>query len=170
MARPMHVLVLCTGNSARSLLAEALLNDRSGGRIRAWSAGSKPRGEPHPLALALLAERGRATAHLRSKSWTEFAASDAPRMDVVITVCDSAAGESCPLWPGAPLKAHWGIADPAAVNGSDADCRKAFAVAYEQLAARVAALVALPFERLEPSVLTIELRRIGTLPGATSVA
>jgi len=170
MATPMNVLVLCTGNSARSLLAEALLNDRSSGRIRAWSAGSRPRGEPHPLALDLLAERGHATSHLRSKSWIEFASADGPRMQLVITVCDSAAGESCPLWPGTPLKAHWGIPDPAAASGSDAERRAAFVVAYDQLAARVDALLALPFETLEDAVLARELKRIGAFPGATSLA
>jgi arsenate reductase len=137
-----NVLFLCTGNSARSILAEAILNRRSGGRFAGFSAGSQPRGEVHPLALALLREKGHAVADLRSKSWDEFAASGAPRMDRIVTVCDNAAGEACPVWPGHPAKAHWGLPDPAAVQGSETEQRRAFADTYAALDKRIAALVA----------------------------
>ncbi len=167
MTHSCNVLVLCTGNSARSLLAEALLNDRSKGRVWAYSAGSKPRGEPHPLAVGLLLARGHECGYLRSKSWDEFSAPGAPVMDLVVTVCDSAAGESCPLWPGAPLRAHWGIPDPAAVEGTDAERRAAFEVAYRQLAARVDAFLALPFETMAVGALQQALAAIGKLQGAT---
>ncbi|MFM9940505.1 MAG: arsenate reductase ArsC [Hyphomicrobiaceae bacterium] len=165
-----NVLVLCTGNSARSLLAESLFIHRSQGRVHAFSAGSKPRGEPHPLAIALLKARGHETKYLRSKSWHEFAVPGAPMMDLVVTVCDSAAGESCPLWPGAPLKTHWGIPDPAAATGSEADQRSAFELAYKRLDARVGAFLALPFETMAISALQRELARIGHLEGATALA
>jgi arsenate reductase len=130
-----NVLFLCTGNSARSILAEAILNHDGAGRFRAFSAGSHPKGEVHPAALALLNEVGFPTERLRSKSWDEFAASDAPPMHFVITVCDDAAGEVCPIWPGKPIKAHWGIADPASVEG--AGQREAFLQAYRELRARI---------------------------------
>lgn len=161
----MNILVLCTGNSARSIIGEVLLRDRSAGRIASFSAGSQPKGAPHPAALALLAERGHATGRLASKSWDRFTGPTAPTIDVAITVCDNAAGESCPIFPGAPVKAHWGIADPAAVEGKGQ--RAAFERAYAELDARVAALLALPFETMDAPALKAELNRIGLMPGAT---
>ena len=133
----MNVLFLCTGNSARSILAEAYLSSAGRGRFRAYSAGSHPNGEVNPLALELLEEKGIATQGLRSKSWDEFAAPGAPKLDFVFTVCDNAAGEVCPLWPGQPIKEHWGIPDPAAVQGSDEQKRKAFLGAFTQLSSRI---------------------------------
>lgn len=133
----MNVLFLCTGNSARSILAEALLNALAQGRYRAYSAGSRPAGRVNPFALRLLEGKGFGTHGLRSKSWDEFARPDAPRMDFVFTVCDSAAAETCPVWPGHPVTEHWGIPDPAAVRGSDEDKRRAFDAAFTQLAARI---------------------------------
>jgi protein-tyrosine-phosphatase len=135
-----NILFLCTGNSARSILAEALLNRLGEGRWRAFSAGSFPRGEVHPMALRLLGERGFPTSDLRSKSWDEFAAPDGPRIDLVVTVCDNAAGETCPIWPGHPARAHWGLADPAAVDG--AGQRAAFEEAYRLLGARIVGFLA----------------------------
>jgi len=132
-----NVLFLCTGNSARSILAEAYLNAAGGGRFRAYSAGSHPNGKVNPLATELLRSRGIATEGLRSKSWDEFAAPGAPRLDYVFTVCDNAAGETCPLWPGKPVKVHWGVADPAAVQGSAEEKRKAFLEAFALLSARI---------------------------------
>src|SRR6185436_7790715 len=127
MLEPMNVLFLCTGNSARSILAEAMLNHRGSGRFAAFSAGSHPKGEVHPLALDLLRARGLPVASLRSKSWDEFAAPGAPHMDRIVTVCDNAAGETCPIWPGRPAIDHWGLPDPAAVEGDDETRRRAFA-------------------------------------------
>ena len=137
----LNVLFLCTGNSARSILAEAILNHRGAGSFAAFSAGSHPRGGVHPLALELLCEKGLAIADLRSKSWDEFAAPGAPHMDRIITVCDNAEGEACPVWPGRPAVAHWSLPDPAAVQGSDAECRRAFADTYDALDERIARLV-----------------------------
>ena len=132
-----NVLFLCTGNSARSILAEAYLNSAGRGRCKAYSAGSKPAGKVNPLALELLRENQLPTQGLRSKSWEEFAAPGAPRMDLIFTVCDNAAAETCPIWPGRPVTAHWGVADPAAVRGSDDERRKAFKRAFAELSAKI---------------------------------
>lgn len=165
-----NVLILCTANSARSILGEALVAKLGKGRFHAFSAGSKPRGEPHPDGIALLAELGHDVSGFRSKSWDEFAAPDAPRMDIVITVCDSAAGESCPIWPGAPVQAHWGIPDPAGRGETPAARRSAFLQAYRLLEARVRALCELPVESMNPQTLKQALNRIGGLEGATDLA
>ena len=141
-----NVLFLCTANSARSILAEAILAVRAPGRFGAYSAGSRPRGEPNPLALQLLAAKGHDTTRFRSKSWDEFTAPDAPQMDLVITVCDNAKGESCPIWPGHPAQAHWGIPDPAGMGESLAG----FETAYRRLSERIDALLALDEEALTP--------------------
>jgi len=138
----LSVLFLCTGNSARSILSEAILNRLGEGRIVAYSAGSHPTGRVHPYARALLDESGYPTADLRSKSWDEFAGADSPTLDVVVTVCDNAANEVCPVWPGGPRRVHWSIPDPAAVQGSDAERRRAFGDAYDLLDARIAELLA----------------------------
>lgn len=165
-----NVLVLCTGNSARSILAEALVNRLGSGRFRAFSAGSQPKGSPHPLAIELLQEKGFDTEGLRSKSWSEFGGPDAPPMDLIVTVCDAAAGEACPYWPGHPLVAHWGIPDPAAAGGTEADRRTAFDLAYRRLSDRVAALVALPIDDMSEAELRGKLREIGGMEGATARA
>jgi protein-tyrosine-phosphatase len=170
MTDPLNVLFLCTGNSARSILAEAILRRDGAGRFNAYSAGSQPKGEPHPLALAILHERGHDTGFARSKSWDEFGGTDAPDLDIVITVCDNAAAESCPVWPGGPLKAHWGIPDPAAATGTEAERRKAFAVAYDRMEARIRSLLALPFETADAASLARQLADIGAGEGATSLA
>lgn len=146
--RPHNVLFLCTGNSARSILAEALLNHWGKGKYLGFSAGSFPKGQVHPLAIELLEWTGLPTEGLRSKSWDEFAAPDAPQIDFVITVCDNAAGEACPLWPGKPITAHWGVADPAAVEG-DAEKGAAFRTALAELEARIKLFVNLPIESLD---------------------
>ncbi len=138
MDKPLYnVLFLCTGNSARSILAEAILNERGQGRFRAFSAGSHPKGEVHPLALALLNRLGMPTENLRSKPWDEFAAAGAPELDFVFTVCDNAAGEVCPLWPGQPVTAHWGLPDPAAVAGTDVEKAAAFRETFRLLSRRI---------------------------------
>ena len=157
------VLILCTGNSARSILGEALINHRGGGRFIGYSAGSRPKGEPHPLALELLRKLELPTDGLRSKSWDEFARPGAPTLDFVFTVCDNAAGESCPIWPGGPIKAHWGIEDPAAVEGTDAAKRAAFLQAFDELDARVRAFMSLPFDSLDRAQLEHRVREIGRL-------
>lgn len=141
-AAPITVLVLCTGNSARSILGEALVNALGQGRFAGFSAGSQPKREPHPMALDVLQAKGIGPSGLRSKSWNEFSGPDAPQMDVIITVCDNAAGESCPVWLGHPVTAHWGLPDPAAIEGEGQ--RAAFEAAYERLHRRIARLVALP--------------------------
>lgn len=157
-----NVLVLCTGNSARSILGEVLFNALGKGKIKAYSAGSKPAGRVNPGALELLRERGHSTEGLRSKSWDEFAKPGAPQMDIVITVCDNAAGETCPLWLGKPATAHWGIPDPAHVEG-DLARRAAFERAYEQLERRIRLLLNLPIEKLDQQTLKEKLAEIGRL-------
>ncbi|MGQ0611744.1 MAG: arsenate reductase ArsC [Paracoccaceae bacterium] len=164
MPEPLQILILCTGNSARSILAEAAFNLLGQGRVRAFSAGSRPTGQPHPLALALLAGKGIDTGFARSKSWDEFAGPQAPRMDLVITVCDSAAAETCPFWPGAPVRAHWGLPDPAAVTGAEAARAGAFARTWAAMERRVRALLDLPFETLDAPALKAHLDAIGAAP------
>jgi arsenate reductase len=156
-----NVLFLCTGNSARSILAEAYLNSAGKGRFRAYSAGSHPGGKVNPFALELLAKHRIPADGARSKSWEEFAASGAPALDFVFTVCDNAAGEVCPIWPGQPMTAHWGVADPAAVTGSDEEKRRAFQRAFAELSARINLLLALPIEKLDRLVLKKKLDEIG---------
>lgn len=155
----MNILVLCTGNSARSILLESILRNVGAGRVASYSAGSQPKPQVHPQTLKLLAEKGYPTEGLRSKSWDEFGKPDAPVMDAVITVCGSAAGETCPMWPGAPVRAHWGVEDPAAAAPEAQEA--AFLLAYTQLHARAKALFALPFETLTPEALRQTLVRIG---------
>lgn len=164
----LNVLFLCTGNSARSILAEAILAKDGAGRFASHSAGSFPKGEPHPMALTVLASRGYAADGWRSKSWNAFSGKDAPPIDVVITVCDNAAGEVCPVWPGHPVQAHWGIEDPAAVEGEGQ--RAAFDAAFDQMKARIDALLALPVETLSAAALLSELRTIGRFDGASAKA
>ncbi|SDW36033.1 Protein-tyrosine-phosphatase [Ruegeria halocynthiae] len=156
----MNILVLCTGNSARSILLESIFNHTAKGRVRAYSAGSNPAGKVHPQSLALLGAKGHDVRDARSKSWDEFAVGDAPEMDVVITVCGSAAEETCPVWPGTPLRAHWGVEDPAAA--SEADWDRAFRTAYDILGRRAEALLALPIESMESGELGAHLKRIGS--------
>ena len=159
-----NVLFLCTGNSARSLLAESILNHQGGGRFRAFSAGSHPSpAGPNPLAVELLEDLGHDVSALRSKSWDEFGREDAPRIDLVVTVCDNAAAEVCPIWPGQPLRAHWGLPDPAAVTGTEAERHRAFADAYLALNTRISALLALPFDGLDRVVLQQQLNAIGRM-------
>ncbi len=156
-----HILVLCTGNSARSILAEAVLNRDGAGRVQAYSAGSKPAGRVNPGAVRLLERLGLPTEGYRSKSWGEFAAPGAPKMDLVVTVCDSAAGETCPVWPGAPLTAHWGVDDPAAAPEDQID--RAFRVAYHRLSARINAFLALDFEDMDRAALKTRLDAIARI-------
>ena len=155
------VLFLCTGNSARSIIAESILNHNGDGRFVGYSAGSHPRGEVHPRALELLLSRGHDTENLRSKSWDEFEATGAPLVDFVITVCDNAAGEPCPVWPGRPVTAHWGLADPVGVRGTETERREAFERTDELLKERVAAFLALPFDSLDSMELPARLEKIG---------
>jgi len=156
-----NVLFLCTGNSARSILAEAYLNSAGQGRFTAHSAGSHPAGKVNPFALELLEKNRLPTAGLRSKNWDEFARAGAPKLDFVFTVCDNAAGETCPVWPGQPITAHWGVADPAAVQGTDLEKRKAFLRAFTELSARINLLLALPVDKLDRLVLQKKLDDIG---------
>jgi arsenate reductase len=161
--QPFNVLFLCTGNSARSIMAEATLNHlaRSSGRFAAYSAGSFPKGEPNPLALALMTKEGISTAGARSKSWDEFMAEGAPPIHLVVTVCDAAAGEACPLYPGKPLKAHWGVPDPAAVEGSEDEQRKAFVSTLLVLRRRIDLFASLPLDKLDRLALQKQITDIG---------
>jgi len=159
--QPLNVLFLCTGNSARSILAEVTLNAMARGRLRAYSAGSQPTGRVNPHALELLQKNRLPTEGLRSKSWDEFAAPGAPELDFVFTVCDNAAGEVCPLWPGQPITAHWGVEDPAAVEGDDETKRKAFLRTYSALARRIELFLALPLTKLDKLALKKKLDEIG---------
>ncbi len=158
---PYNVLFLCTGNSARSILAEAYLNSRSPGRFVAYSAGSQPAGRVNPFALELLRKNRMSTEGLRSKNWDEFSQPKAPRMNFVFTVCDNAAGEVCPVWPGQPVSAHWGIEDPAAVRGADEEKRRAFLKAFTQLSTRINLFLNLPLEKLDGMALKAKLDEIG---------
>jgi arsenate reductase len=165
--RAFNVLFLCTGNSARSILAESILRKDGAGRFRAFSAGSQPKGEVNPLALKTLEAFDYPVDNMRSKSWDEFAVPGAPSMDFVFTVCDDAAGETCPVWPGQPITAHWGIEDPAAVNGSTVEKERAFSDAFRFVKNRISAFVALPLASLDRLSLTNRLRQIGQQEGST---
>ena len=167
---PYKVLFLCTGNSARSIIAEAILNREGHGKFHAFSAGSHPNGAVNPYAVRLLQRLNHDTSGLRSKSWTEFAQPGAPALDFVFTVCDDAAGESCPVWPGQPMTAHWGIPDPAAATGTDAEIAAAFNEAYRMLAHRIGIFAALPLDALDTLTLQARLRDIGRMAGATARA
>lgn len=166
--KPFNVLFLCTGNSARSILAEAILNKAGAGKFRAFSAGSQPKGQVHPEARKLLQSLGFDTRGFRSKSWNEFAKPGAPALDFVFTVCDNAAGEACPLWPGQPMTAHWGIPDPAAATGSAAEISLAFKDAYRMLSQRIGVFAALPLRSLDRMSLQAKLKDIGRLESATA--
>lgn len=167
MSRSFNVLFLCTGNSARSILAEAYLNHWGRGRFCGYSAGSHPKGAVHPETLDLLRALKLPTDGLRSKSWSEFARPDAPVMDFVFTVCDQVAGEVCPVWPGNPITAHWGVPDPAAATGTETERRAAFRDAYQTLGARIRLFIALPVDKLDRMALARAARRIGQEPPAT---
>ncbi len=159
--RPLNVLFLCTGNSARSILAESMMNAMGSPRFKAYSAGSYPNGRVNPFALELLQKNRLPVEGLRSKSWDEFAQPGAPTLDFVFTVCESAAGEACPVWPGQPITAHWGVEDPAAVEGSDAEKRRAFFNAYNWLHNRIQLFLSLPLTKLDRIALTDRLKAIG---------
>lgn len=163
-----NVLFLCTGNSARSIMGEAILRKDGAGRFRSFSAGSMPKGAVNPLALKVLASYGYPTDGLESKSWDVFAGPAAPRMDFVLTVCDDAAGETCPLWPGQPITAHWGIEDPARIEGSDIVKERAFVTAFKYLKNRIALFTSLPVASLNRLALSERLRDIGKIEGSTS--
>ena len=167
--RPYSVLFLCTGNSARSILAESLVNHWGRGKYRGFSAGSFPKGQVHPLAIDLLGRMHLPTQGLRSKSWDEFAAPGAPPLDFIVTVCDNAAGEVCPVWPGQPMMAHWSIADPAAVEGTDADKAFAFRKAFKELETRIKLFTSLPLDSLDRLKLQAALRAIGQQPTAAEL-
>ncbi len=165
--RVFNVLFLCTGNSARSILAESILRKDGGDRFRAFSAGSTPKGAVHPLALRVLEKLDYPTDDMRSKSWTEFAVAGAPAMDFVFTVCDNAAGEACPIWPGQPMTAHWGIEDPAAAEGTEIAREAAFMKAFRYLKNRIGIFTNLPLAKIDRLSLGTRLREIGRLEGAT---
>lgn len=162
-----NVMFLCTGNSARSIIAESVLRKDGAGKFNAFSAGSQPKGAVHPMALEVLAGHKYPVDGLRSKSWDEFAVEGAPELDFVFTVCDNAAGEACPVWPGQPMTAHWGVEDPAAVEGSEAEKHFAFSTTLRYMKLRIAAFAALPVESLERLSLTAKLREIGQMEGST---
>jgi arsenate reductase (thioredoxin) len=168
--RPYNVLFLCTGNSARSIMAEAILNKLGAGKFRAYSAGSRPRGQVHPETIRLLQGLGYDTSGFRSKSWNEFAKPGAPSLDFAFTVCDNAAGETCPAWPGQPMTAHWGIPDPAEAKGNAAEIALAFRDAYRMLHQRIGMFTALPLRSLDSLTLQSKLREIGRMRGATAKA
>ncbi len=169
MTRPINVLVLCTGNSARSILGEVLINELSGGRLRAFSAGSHPTGRVNPGAIAKLRREGHAVAGLASKSWEHFSGPDAPSVDLVITVCDNAAGESCPVWRGSPVTVHWGIPDPAIDTDDRALIDAAFDHAYARLRSRVEAMLALPVETMAATDLSVALQQVHLSRGGAAV-
>lgn len=162
-----NVLFLCTGNTARSILAEGILARDGQGKFRAYSAGSQPKGMVNPFAIKVLQNFGYSTEGLSSKSWDVFASSDAPKMDFVFTVCDNAAGETCPLWPGQPMTAHWGIEDPASVEGTDLDKERAFIEAFRFMRNRIQAFISLPMSAIDKLALKQELSTIGLMEGAT---
>lgn len=166
--RVFNVLFLCTGNSARSILAESALTKLGGDRFRAFSAGSFPKGAVNPDAIALLERIEYPTVGLRSKSWDEFSGADAPVLDFIFTVCDDAAGETCPIWPGHPMTAHWGIEDPSHVEGTPVERERAFVTALRYLENRIKLFIALPFDRLDALALRARVREIGHTEGASS--
>jgi arsenate reductase (thioredoxin) len=170
MAEPYNVLFLCTGNSARSIIAEAILNKAGAGTFRAYSPGSHPQGKVHPETLRLLQSLGYDTSAFRSKSWSEFADPGAPRLDFVFTVCDNAAGETCPFWPGQPMTAHWGIPDPAESTGTAAEVALAFKEAYRMLNQRIGIFTALPIKSLDQLTLQNKLREIGNVGKAVETS
>ncbi|PVE25505.1 ArsR family transcriptional regulator [Microvirga sp. KLBC 81] len=165
--RVFNVLFLCTGNTARSILAEGILRKDGQGRFNAFSAGSRPKGAVNPFALKVLESYGYPTEGLRSKSWDEFAGPNAPVMDFIFTVCDNAAGEACPVWPGHPASAHWGIEDPAAVQGTDIEKERAFVQAFQYLRNRISVFLSLPVAGMEREALLRQLKTIGRMEGAT---
>ena len=162
------ILFLCTGNSARSIMAEALVTIMGKGRFKGYSAGSKPGGKVNPFAIEKVRELGYPLENLRSKSWDEFARPDAPHMDFIITVCDNAAGEICPVWPGHPASAHWSFEDPAAVEGTDEQRRAAFNKVFKQIMARISTFVGLPMHTLDKNTIQHEIRKIGEAPAMTA--
>ena len=170
MADPFNVLFLCTGNSARSIMAEAILNKLGAGTFRAYSAGSQPKGRVNPYTIELLESLDYDTSRFRSKPWHEFAKPGAPPLDFVFTVCDSAAGETCPVWPGQPMTAHWGVPDPAEAKGSPAEIALAFKDAYRMLHQRIGVFTALPIHSLDRLSLQRRLEEIGRMDGATAKA
>ena len=170
MADPFNVLFLCTGNSARSIMAEAILNKLGAGKFRAYSAGSQPKGKVNPHTIQLLQSLGYDTSGFRSKSWNEFAKPGAPALDFAFTVCDNAAGEVCPVWPGQPMTAHWGVPDPAEAEGSPAEIALAFKDAYRMLHQRIGVFTALPIRSLDRLSLQRRLEEIGRMQGATAKA